>query len=400
MNDKTGNSDLQELLRVRRWLHRHPELSMQEYETSRFISNYLSEAGIANRILGKTGVIADLVADEALPTLAVRAEIDALPIQEETGVNFASECPGRMHACGHDAIAAVVLCLARRLAERRTELRCNLRFLFEPAEEIGEGARYMIANGALENPRPDGILVFHFGNQETRAMEIQKSVSTAAIGGLHIRIKGKASHWSQSQDGIDAMYAAARLVIAIREINETFRAQTPFVLGFGLLQAGKSGNILAGEAEAVGSLRAFSETAFESVMQELESRIRQLERETGAEITLQVTKRIPSIVNDPAMVECGRRVGERLFGERFYLGEKPFLAGDNAAFYMEQVPGMRAVFLAGKPGEEAYPVHNPKFDIDEAVLSDAFAFLEQFILTYPSTCCRQFVSGQTPHELL
>lgn len=372
-----------ELFRLRRWFHRHPELSMQEYETSRFISRYLSEEGIPNRIVGQTGVIADPIADGTFPTIAIRAEMDALPVREETGLEYASDYPGRMHACGHDAIMAVVLYLARSLARRRRELKCNVRFIYEPAEETGSGARYMISNGALDHPRPDGILVFHFGNQEKRAMEIQKSVSTAAIGGLHITVKGKASHWSQRMDGIDALYAAARIVTAVQEINGAFMTRDPFVLGFGLLQAGKSGNILAEDAEMSGSLRTFSNQDFESVLQELRRRICEIEGETGAEVTLQITKRIPPIINAPVMVERGATVGTQLFGERFYLGEKPFLVGDNAAFYMENVPGMRVVFLAGKEGEEAYPIHNPRFDIDEAVMVDALRFLERFIHLFP-----------------
>lgn len=372
--------DLQELIRLRRWFHQYPELSMQEYETSRFISSYLSQAGIRHRIVGETGVIADLMVDETLPTVAIRAEIDALPVQEQTELAYASAYPCRMHACGHDAITAVALYLARTLAGRRSELRCNVRFLFEPAEETGTGARYMIANGALDNPKPDGILVFHFGNQQPRAMEIQKSISTAKIGGLCIQIKGKASHWSQRADGIDAMYAAARIVVAIHQINESFLTEKPFVLGFGRLQAGKSGNILADEAELSGSLRTFSDEDFENVLQELRNRIRQIEQETHAEVTLQITKMTPPIINAPAFVERGIKIGTELFAERFYLGEKPFLVGDNAAYYMEQIPGMRVVFLAGKEGQAAYPVHNPRFDIDETVLIDAHDFLENFIL--------------------
>lgn len=380
MFDQHDHRDLQELIRLRRWLHQHPELSMQEFETSRFIREYLNSVGITNRIVGKTGLIADLRVDEALPTIAIRSEIDALPVSEQTGLACTSIYPGKMHACGHDAITAVALVLARRLASRRSELKCNVRFVFEPGEETGSGAQYMIANGALDNPKPDGILVFHFGNQQARSMEIQRSISTAKIGRLRIQVKGKASHWSQRTDGIDAMYAAARLVVAIQDINASFATQRPFVLGFGLLHAGKSGNILAEEAELCGSLRAFTDPDFESVLQELNERIRQIEQETGAVVSLELSKVTPPIVNAPALVERGKAIGAELFGESFFLGDKPFLVGDNAAYYMEQVPGMRVVFLAEKEGETAYPVHNPKFDIDEGILLDALKFLESFIL--------------------
>lgn len=373
---------VKELFRLRRWLHSHPELSMEEEQTSRFIADYLETLGIPCRIIGKTGVIGTLMAEStdetSLPTIAIRAEIDGLPICENTGLPFSSVYPGRMHACGHDAITAVVLCLARVLAEHVRELKYNIRFLFEPAEETGEGARYMIENGALEEPRPDAMLIFHFGNQETRSMEIQKSISTAAVGGLRISVKGKASHWSQRLEGIDALYAASRVVTAIHTINETFQTQYPFVLGFGMMNAGTGGNIMAEEAQMRGSLRAFTEADFDAVYEELQKRISEISEETGAKISLETIRKIPPIINDGALAEKGAKIGRKLFGDRFSLGEKPFLVGDNAAFYMQQVPGLRSVFLAGKEGGEVYPVHNPKFDIDEEVMVDALHFLYRF----------------------
>ncbi|MEE0693451.1 MAG: M20 family metallopeptidase [Lachnospiraceae bacterium] len=373
---------VKELFRLRRWLHSHPELSMEEEQTSRFIADYLETFGIPCRIIEKTGVIGTLMAEStdetSLPTIAIRAEIDGLPICENTGLPFSSVYPGRMHACGHDAITAVVLCLARVLAEHVRELKYNIRFLFEPAEETGEGARYMIENGALEEPRPDAVLIFHFGNQETRSMEIQKSISTAAVGGLQICVKGKASHWSQRAEGIDALYAASRVVTAIHTINETFQTQYPFVLGFGMMNAGTGGNIMAEEAQMRGSLRAFTEADFDAVYEELQKRISEISEETGAKISLEIIRKIPPIINDGALAEKGAKIGKELFGDRFSLGEKPFLVGDNAAFYMQQVPGLRSVFLAGKEGGEVYPVHNPKFDIDEEVMVDALHFLYRF----------------------
>lgn len=376
----------EELFRLRHWLHSHPELSMEEEETSRFIADYLEALGIPCRIVGKTGVIGTLMAENAgeafLPTLAIRAEIDGLPVCENTGLPFSSVYSGRMHACGHDAITAVVLCLARVLAEHPNRLKYNIRFLFEPAEETGEGARYMIENGALEDPAPAAVLIFHFGNQETRSMEIQKSISTAAVGGLRICVGGKSSHWSQRAEGIDALYAASRAVVAIHTINETFQTQHPFVLGFGMMNAGTGGNIMAQTAELRGSLRAFTEEDFGAVYAMLEKKLSEISGETGAEISLETVRKIPPIINDGALAEKGARIGEELFGDRFSLGEKPFLVGDNAAFYMQQIPGLRTVFIAGKEGTTAYPVHNPKFDIDENVMVDALHFLYRF-------CCEE-----------
>lgn len=210
-------------------------------------------------------------------------------------------------------------------------------------------------------------------------MEIQRSISTAAIGGLCIRVRGRASHFSQYGEGLDAMYGAARLVTAVREINDHFQTGHPFVLGLGWMQAGSSGNIVAAEAMLKGSLRTFTEEDFSDVYQELQRQIELIRRETGVTISTEVTKRIPPIINAPELVRRGEMIGRKLFAEKFYLGEKPFLVGDNAAYYMEQIPGMRVVFLAGKPGEKAWPVHNPGFDIEESVMLDAVRFFAEYL---------------------
>ena len=147
-----------ELREFRHWLHRHPELSMEEEETSCFLLEHLQKWGIPCRRTGKTGVIADIQVNPQWKTVAIRSEIDGLPIQEQTGCSFASVYPGKMHACGHDAITAVNLCLAKALWENRSALSCNVRFLFEPGEETGEGAAYMMAHGALKNPEVREIL--------------------------------------------------------------------------------------------------------------------------------------------------------------------------------------------------------------------------------------------------
>lgn len=365
----------EEVLSLRHWLHQHPELGMEEKETSGFIYNYLQKLGISCYLAGETGVIATLIANPEFKTIAVRSEIDGLPIQEDTGLDFSSIYPGKMHGCGHDANTAVVLCLAKILAEHKEHLKCNVRFLFEPGEETGQGAKHMIAHGGLENPRVDEILIFHFGNQETRHMEIQKDITTAAVGGVTLHVHGKSSHWFQPEEGIDALYAASRLAVEIHRLNQTLETEHPFVLGFGLLQAGTAGNIVADTAVLNGSVRAFTMNDFHYIWKQLEKTICLIEQETGAKIELEQGRMIPPIINDTQLVKKGAVIGEKIMGEQFSLGEEPFLVGDNAAFYMEQIPGMRTVFLAGKEGEKTYPVHNPKFDIDERVMMDALEFL-------------------------
>lgn len=364
-----------ELLSLRRWLHQHPELSMEEKETSRFIYNYLEKLGISCYMAGKTGVIGTLMVNPDFKTVAIRSEIDGLPLQEETGLEFSSVNEGKMHACGHDANTAIALCLAKVFAENKEQLKYNIRFLFEPGEEIGYGAKHIIAHGGLENPKVDEILIYHFGNQVTRSMEIQQNITTAAVGRVTIRVHGKASHWFQPEEGIDALYAASRLAVEIHKLNHTLKTEYPFVLGFGLLEAGTVGNIVADKAELNGSVRAFTPADFNYVWVKLEEAIHLVEQETGARIELEQGRMIPAIINDPQLVKKGTIIGKEIMGELFSTGKLPFLVCDNAAFYTEQIPGIRTVFIAGKEEAENYPVHNPKFDIDEKVMLDALKFL-------------------------
>ena len=372
---------LNHMIEHRRWLHQHPELAFEERETTAYIARQLRSLGIPFRQTGESGIIADIMVDQALPTIAVRAEIDAVPIHEETELSFASIHEGAMHACGHDANTALLLALAEVLVFSKQAPSCNVRLIFEPAEEIGAGAHYMILQGALQNPMPSQFLLFHFGNQETRGMEIQQSVSTALIRGLHITVCGSASHFGQYREGIDAMYAAARLVTETHRINETCRTRQPFILGLGFMRAGCSGNIVADHAEMKGSLRAFSHEDSQTVYQQLLDAAAEIEQDTGAAIQIEVTREIPPIVNDGKMVEKGCKIGTTIFGGCFQLGTKPFLVGDNAAYYLQHVPGMRVVFLAGKQDAQAYPVHNSKFDIDERVMEDALAFFEHYFIS-------------------
>lgn len=370
-----------ELLVLRHWLHQHPELSMEEKETSQFIYDYLQRLGISCYMAGETGVIGTLMVNPNFKTVAVRSEIDGLPLQEDTGLPFSSVYAGKMHACGHDANTAIALCLAKVLAENREQLKYNIRFLFEPGEETGQGAKHIISNGGLENPKVDEILIYHFGNQATRSMEIQKSVTTAAVGRVTIHVYGKSSHWFQPQEGIDALYAASRAAVEIHKLNHTLKTEYPFVLGFGLLKAGTVGNIVADKAELSGSVRAFTPEDFKYVWKKLEEVIHLVEQETGAEIELESGRMIPAMINNPQMVKKGTFIGKQIMGDLFSVGKLPFLVCDNASFYTERVPGMRTVFIAGKENGENYPVHNPKFDIDERVMLDALKFLYEMVTT-------------------
>ena len=365
--------------KIRKHLHMYPELSGQEYKTSKYIKDMLDSFGIPSEIIGATGVIGTISVDKSYPTIAVRAEIDALPITEQTKADFQSRNPGVMHACGHDGIAATALGLANLLNSHKEILKCNVRFLFEPAEEIGQGAKALIKAKALENPKVDKIIVFHYTNSQPIGMEIQSGISTAIIGKIAITIKGKSSHWGERKNGIDAISVSAKVISAIDSINDSYPSQLPFVIGIGTIHGGIRNNIMADSVEMEGTLRAFQSDGFRAIFNCLKSKTEQIASETHAEIKVSLLSQMPAICNSPDLVKIGLSTGKEIFGNRCILGNQPYLAGDNAAYYFQLVKGLRIVFFAKKHDEENYPLHNSKFDFDEDIFPCAIATLYNLI---------------------
>lgn len=373
LEDKIWN----QVLEIRHRLHSCPEISMKEFRTASYIEGILKELGLQVEKIQDIGLIATLKIDDEGPVVAIRAEMDALPIQEETGLPFASGNPGVMHACGHDAIVASAMGVILYLVEHREEFHGTYRFLFEPGEEVGQGAKLLIDAGGLENPRPDALLIFHFANDLTDGMEIQKDVSTAAVGGVTVWIHGKSCHFSERQKGVDAILAAGEVLHRIGHIQSTFDCGMPFVLGFGLIQGGKKANIMADEVTLQGSIRTFTDESFQKLYGCLEKELQEAQELTGAGITIELNRTLPAFRNDKRLVELGMKAGKKVFGEAAVLGEHPFLVGDNASLYLAHVPGLRMVFFAGKENEEHFPIHHSKFDIEEkAMKKTIFALIE------------------------
>ena len=369
----------QRVLEIRRHLHEFPELSMQEYYTAAYLEAILKELGLQVEKVKDIGLIATLFLDEKGPVIAVRAEIDALPIKEETELPFASRHEGIMHACGHDAIAATAMGVLLCILEHREEFHGTYRFLFEPGEEVGQGARLLLDAGAMRDPRPDAVVIFHYANEETEGMEIQKEVSTAAIGGVTIRIQGRSCHFSEREKGIDAILAAGDVLRRIQTVQENFDCGMPFVLGFGLIEGGKKANIMADQVILQGSMRTFSDESFQRLYHKLETELEESQVQTGTRISMTLNRWLPAFVNDPYLVKIGMQAGRRIYGDRAVLGESPFLVGDNASLYLEEVSGVRRVFFAGKDGEEHFPIHHSRFDLEESRMRKAIAVLIQFL---------------------
>ena len=376
-----SNDLVKEVIKIRRYLHKYPEISEKEYNTCKYIRNYLNNIGINSKVIGKTGAVGTLIKDKDLPTVAIRAEIDALPINEENTFEYKSKNNGVMHACGHDGITAVVLGLAKLLSENKDKLNCNVKFIFEPAEEVGKGAKKLIEEKVLEDPKVDNMIIFHFANSDTIGMEIQKDISTATIGRVSINILGKSSHWGDAKEGIDAISISGKVLNIIDKMNNSLKDKGPFILGIGMINGGVKNNIMADSVRLEGTLRAVGDDKFNYLLDYLEEKMKILSEESGAKIEVNLESKLPSVVNDYNLVQIGRKIGEDIFKERFVLGEKVYLAGDNAAYYFQKTPGIRMVFFAKKENEINYPLHNSKFDFNEDIFYYALSTIYQMVLS-------------------
>ena len=376
-----SNDLVKEVIKIRRYLHKYPEISEKEYNTCKYIRNYLNNIGIKNNVVGETGAVGTLIKDKDLPTVAIRAEIDALPINEENTFEYKSKNNGVMHACSHDGITAVVLGLAKLLSENKDKLNCNVKFIFEPAEEVGKGAKKLIEEKVLEDPKVDNMIIFHFANSDTIGMEIQKDISTATIGRVSINILGKSSHWGDAKDGIDAISISGKVLNIIDKMNNSLKDKGPFILGIGMINGGVKNNIMADSVRLEGTLRAVGDDKFNYLLNYLKEKMKILSEESGAKIEVNLESKLPSVVNDYNLVQIGRKIGEDIFKERFVLGEKVYLAGDNAAYYFQKTPGIRMVFFAKKENEINYPLHNSKFDFNEDIFYYALSTIYQMVLS-------------------
>ncbi len=377
----------EEVIRLRRHFHQYPELALQEFQTSAFIQKYLEELGYQVRHVPPTGLIAEHPCMKNREKMVVlRAEMDALPVQECTGLVYASRNKGCMHACGHDGILAVALTLAKILSGQK-DFPVAVRFLFEPAEEIGEGTVRMLDGGALDKDKgrkADGFLMFHYACDQPLGMAVHKGQASAMIGKMEILIKGKSSHWCQAEKGIDSIYAAGLVVQKVHEISRDYVGKGPHVAGIGTIHGGEYPNIISDQVKLVGNIRACYREDFEQLKKALEQAFHKVEEVTGAQVCLSFPKDpVLPFANDPTLTAIAADTGRTIFGSHFLLeGEDElFLTGDNAYRYYQQTKGLFCVFLAAVPGEE-HPFHHPKFQIDERILLPSVQTLYEIIRKY------------------
>ncbi|HEY6186163.1 MAG TPA: amidohydrolase [Pyrinomonadaceae bacterium] len=381
-----------QLISQRRDFHMHPELSNREERTARIVAERLRALGLEDvrTGVGRHGVTALLKGAKPGPVVAVRADMDALPIQETNDVPYKSLTPGVKHACGHDAHTTIELGVAEVLSKMRGEIAGTIKFIFQPAEEgapTGEegGARLMIKEGALENPRPQAIFGLHTEpNLQAGQVGYQAGPAMASSDTFSIVIRGKDSHGAQPQMGIDSIVVASEAVLALQHIrSRRIDPLEPLVITIGTIQGGRRFNIIAGEVKMTGTMRTLNEQVRERAQAMMKETLQSVTAAYGATFELTFENGNPVTYNEPALVERMLPTIRRVVGDTNAVALRPFMPAEDFSLYQKVVPGF---FYFLGVGNRAKGItagwHTAEFDIDEESLVVGVKVMSNVLLDY------------------
>ncbi|HUT08102.1 MAG: amidohydrolase [Candidatus Aminicenantes bacterium] len=377
-----------EIVKVRRFIHMNPELGNREFETARLIIAKLQPLGFEVRTgIAKTGVVAVLRGSQPGPAVAVRADMDALPVQETTNLPFKSLNPGVMHACGHDVHASIVLGTALVLNALKDKLKGTVTFLFQPAEEgapSGEegGADLMVKEGALDNPSVGAVFGFHVWPENVGTVLVAPGNVTAASDTFTITVKGKSAHAARPHEGVDAVVIAAEIVTALQTVVSRASDPTdPAVLTIGTINGGARRNIIAERVVLEGTVRTLSETNHKKIPLLMESIVRNIAGMYGAEGQFEYKEALPSVFNNPELAAAMAPTLTRLLGKDKTLEWKPQMIAEDFAFLARKAPGFYFFLGVKNPAQAtAAPLHSPNFNPDERSIPLGIRILSHLLL--------------------
>jgi len=364
-----------EVVAIRRHLHQHPELSFNEFETSKFIQQKLTEWGIPfqNNII-KTGVVAIIESTKNNSTcIALRADMDALPIQEANEVEYKSQNNGVMHACGHDVHTSILLATAKILNELKDQLPQSVKLIFQPGEEkLPGGAKLMIEAGVLENPKVEKIFALHvFPELEAGKVGLKSGMYMASTDEVFITVIGKGGHAAMPKQNINPIVIASNLIIALQDIPNTLCPKDiPCVLAFGRIEGLGATNVIPDKVELQGTFRTMNEDWRAKAHQKIAEITNEIANRFGGKAEVNIINGYPFLTNDSELTEKTRIQLTHFLGEENVIDLPIRMTGEDFAFFAQKIP---ATFIRlGIKNESRgiiHPVHNSKFDIDENALT-------------------------------
>ncbi|MFO7802549.1 MAG: M20 family metallopeptidase [Desulfovermiculus sp.] len=358
------------IIRIRRDLHQIPEAGMAEHKTAAYIAEHLHQLGLeVHTGLAETGIKAVLRTGRPGPTLMYRADMDGLPIEEQTGHAWASNHPGMMHACGHDGNMAMALGTASLLSSMPDQLQGNMVFVFQPAEEGPGGAQPMIQAGVLENPRVDEAFGFHLWPElDNGCIGIRSGPLMAAMSRFQLTILGRGGHAAMPHKCVDPLDTGVQVVNALqRLVSRQISPLHPAVLTVASFQAGSTFNVIPDQARLSGTARTFDRTIWENWPDRIERVVAGVCASMGATYEIDFTSGYAPLINDPRAAQTMRQVAAQVVPLNCVVIPEQTMGGEDMSFFLDQAPGCYLFFGIGD--ENQPPLHSPLFDFDESVLS-------------------------------
>ena len=359
------------LVKFRRELHQYPELAFSEIKTSQRVAKELKKLNVQVKTgIAKTGVVGILTGEKKGKTVALRADMDALPITEQTSLPYKSKNKGLMHACGHDAHMACVIGAATILSELKDQLNGNVKFIFQPSEESPPGgAKPMIQAGVLKNPDVSGIFGLHCDSSiPVGRIGVKEGPFMAQADSFDVIIKGIGGHGARPHDGIDAILVASQVIQALQAIaSRKIDPVQPVVISVGKIEGGTKRNIICDRVTLEGTARSLSKEVAKRIPRLLKEIVSGIAKSAGASFELNYSLGYPVLINHPQATELARGTIAQMFGKQsIFEIKKPLMGAEDFAYYLEKVPGTFLRLGIKNPKKDAiYPWHHPKFTVDE-----------------------------------
>lgn len=385
---KKVNTIKDKLIEIREDFHKYPELSFQERRTSKRIADILQELNLDNIQTGiaGTGVVGVLFGKKPGKTIALRADIDALPIQEENNVSYKSENDGIMHACGHDAHITSVLGTAMVLCDMKDELCGNVKFIFQPAEEIFGGAKIMVENGVLESdPKVDAIVGMHvWPGLDVGAIGVRSGAMMASADKFEIAILSNGGHGAMPHLTSDPIVSSAQIINSLQTIaSRSIDPLKPIVISVCRIEGGHAFNIIPKEVRMEGTIRTLDDNVSNKAVKKIKDIISGIEKAMDVKCQFNYINGCPALINHPDIVELIEKAGTVILGSDKVIRVEPTMGGEDFTYFARKVPG--AMFCLGVRNKElgfTSPVHTPKFDIDPDSLVIGTSMLVQTTLMF------------------